>query len=354
MSFISIKKAERVVEIKDIQFEHPLIFDYFSKLPEREREDAFKRALQIGVVALMEDRIATFLARTENELGTELEALKLIYQSNVIAKAKTTKIGDEAEQVVYQKVSEYLRGSGYDDDDLEMTGSRAGSISRNKTGDLVLRVEGKKEAAIVIEVKFDKGITLGEFEDTNSLARSSDTVLSQLFEASVNREAKLAVVVLDVNHFADSWKNKINGIRWVPGAGFVVVVDHSRDHYTNLLVVIDLMRSMVKKALLVENHSIFEQLLGRMCQDLSSIENVEKLLEQNGKNLIEIGKTIHKHRLLVGFTKKMISNFIESGEMSQQQLLDYYRGEQIRSDYKDIEKDVERLFPALIPQSCAD
>ena len=123
MGFLSIDQQSKTVKIEAMGIQHSLVFKYFDGLPESKREAEFLRALQIGVVAVMEDRIAAFLARTENELGTHLESLKLIYERTVTAKEKTTQSGVDAEQVVYQKVQQFLTNSKYDSDDLQLTGA---------------------------------------------------------------------------------------------------------------------------------------------------------------------------------------------------------------------------------------
>ena len=51
-----------------------------NNLSVNERATKVFRALYIGVLALMEDRISAFLAKTTNELGTELESLKMIFE----------------------------------------------------------------------------------------------------------------------------------------------------------------------------------------------------------------------------------------------------------------------------------
>ena len=348
MAIISLNHESKLLSIGETTFDHPLIFAYFSGLPASNRDEAFKRALQIGVVALMEDRIATFLSRTENELGTQLESLKLIYDRNVTAKQKTSQSGLEAEGVVYQKVSKYLEVSGYGSDVIQLTGNSTGALKGNKTGDLILKVEGKDETTLVIEVKFDKGMSLGEFEETDSLARTKDTALSQLFEANANRRAQLSVIVFDENRVAEGLKNKVNGIKWIPNAGFVVIIDHERYNYTNLLVAIDLMRSMVRKTTKIVDQSIIEALLGRIAQDLSSIEETQKLLLANHENLKKIATSIKKHVLLVGYTKSLIKAFIQEGELSQKALLDLYRGEEIKDEMKGVEKEVQALFPSIL------
>ena len=90
MAIAKLDQQSKTVRFSEFEVSHELIFKYFDRLPETKRDAALTRALQIGVVALLEDRIAAFLARTENELGTELEALKLIYEQNVVAKEKNS------------------------------------------------------------------------------------------------------------------------------------------------------------------------------------------------------------------------------------------------------------------------
>jgi hypothetical protein len=348
MSLLSLDLQAKKVKLEAMDIEHPLVFSYFEQLPEARRDEAFRRALHIGVVAMMEDRIATFLSRTENELGTHLESLKLIYQRTVTAKEKTTQSGIDAEQVIYQKVKDYLKASKYDNDDLQLTGSNAGKLKKNKTGDLVLKVDGDETLQLAIEVKFDQGMALGEFEESDSVSRPRDTAISQLIEASANRDAKLSVIVFDEGRSGDGLKNKVNGIKWIPEVGFVVIIDHERDNYTNLLVALDLMRSMIKKPMRIGDQSILEALLGRISQDLSAIQETQKLLQANNENLKKIAASIQKHVLLVGYTKTLIQSFIEEGEISKKVLLDLYTGSEIRDEFKAISKEVEVLFPSLL------
>ncbi|MBP7496093.1 MAG: hypothetical protein KA792_00310 [Bacteroidales bacterium] len=67
------------LEVNAFEIDNPIIFQYFGKLKETERDEQFFRALYIGTLALMEDRLSTFFAKTSNELGTQLESLKLIF-----------------------------------------------------------------------------------------------------------------------------------------------------------------------------------------------------------------------------------------------------------------------------------
>ena len=79
MAKISLNQKLKRVEVKDFEIDNDIVFNYFNKLPAIDRESKLFRALYIGVLALMEDRISAFLSKTSNELGTELESLKMIF-----------------------------------------------------------------------------------------------------------------------------------------------------------------------------------------------------------------------------------------------------------------------------------
>jgi hypothetical protein len=173
MAIIKIDQTNKAIDIAECSIEHPLIFKYFDDLPEKQRDDEFKRALQIGVIALMEDRFAAFLSRTEGELGTQLESLKLIYERNVKAKEKTTESGTSAETEIYNEIRTYLERVGHTDDEVQMTGSSVGAIKRNKTGDIVLTVNGDTSKKIAVEIKFDHSLDLGEIVGTTTKGKDT-------------------------------------------------------------------------------------------------------------------------------------------------------------------------------------
>lgn len=347
MAIIKLDQKNKALNISDCSIEHPLIFKYFDDLPEKQRDDEFKRALQIGVIALMEDRFAAFLNRTEGELGTQLESLKLIYERNVKAKEKTTESGTSAETEIFNEIRTYLERVGHADDEVQMTGSSVGTIKRNKTGDIVLTVNGDATKKIAVEIKFDQSLALGEIEGTDSLGRPRDTAISQMIESMANRDAKLAIIVFDENRSSEGLKNSVNGISWVPGVGFVVIIDDVRMDYSNLFIAIDLARSMLLSTLRIVDQDIFESLLGRLTNDLSSILETEKLLKANHENLKKIATSIRKHALLVGFTQRILRDFIATGKVSNQELLKLYHGDGLKEEFAAITKDVEAIFPAL-------
>ena len=79
MAKLSLDQQHKRVEIDNLTVQNDIVFSYFDKLPAAEREQQLFKALYIGVLALMENRLSAFLSKTANELGTELESLKLIF-----------------------------------------------------------------------------------------------------------------------------------------------------------------------------------------------------------------------------------------------------------------------------------
>ena len=77
MTILKLNQKLKRIEIKDFEIQNDIVFKYFDNLPSNEREEQLFKAVYIGVLALMEDRLSAFLAKTSNELGTELESLKM-------------------------------------------------------------------------------------------------------------------------------------------------------------------------------------------------------------------------------------------------------------------------------------
>jgi hypothetical protein len=109
MPIVTLNQSSKTVNLGAAGSDHPLVFQFFDQLPEAKRDEAFHRALVIGVMALLEDRIAAFLSRTENELGTHLEALKLLYDRRRLLEARAPAGGVIGEQEVYGRIGEFLR-----------------------------------------------------------------------------------------------------------------------------------------------------------------------------------------------------------------------------------------------------
>ena len=132
------QKLKRV-EISPFEIENEIVFNYFDNLPAPERDKKLLRAIYIGVLALMEDRLSAFLAKTQNELGTELESLKMIFDMKKELFYKTTVKGILAEDEIANFLNEYFKEKKLKDV-ANLTGNVAGNLHRNKTGDIICQV----------------------------------------------------------------------------------------------------------------------------------------------------------------------------------------------------------------------
>lgn len=79
MNTIKIDQQLKRIQIKEFEIENEIVFNFFNRISASERDDKLVQAIYIGILALMEDRFSSFLSKTSNELGAELESLKMIF-----------------------------------------------------------------------------------------------------------------------------------------------------------------------------------------------------------------------------------------------------------------------------------
>lgn len=59
MGTIKLNQQLKRVEIKEFEIENQIVFNFFDHLSANERDDKLLKAIYIGVLALMEDRISS-------------------------------------------------------------------------------------------------------------------------------------------------------------------------------------------------------------------------------------------------------------------------------------------------------
>ena len=155
------------VEISAFEINNEIVFNYFNNLKAEDRDEKLIRAIYIGVLAMMEDRISAFLSKTSNELGTELESLKMIFEMKKELFYKTTMKGIAAEEDIAEYLNTYFKEKKIKDI-ARLTGNEAGSLQKNKTGDIICLIDGRDDLKITIEAKFDKSINFGLFIKSNN------------------------------------------------------------------------------------------------------------------------------------------------------------------------------------------
>jgi len=343
MAIIKLNQQLKRLEISDFEISNDIVFNYFNNLPVPERDDKLYRALYIGVLALMEDRISAFLAKTNNELGTELESLKMIFEMKRELFYKTTMKGSMAEEDIAEFLNNYFKEKKIKDKAV-LTGNSAGVIAKNKTGDIVCEIDGNSELKIAIECKFDKSIKLGNISQKDIFTRKYDTAWSQLIEAQANRESKISMIVFDISLVDNSILSNFENIGYIPEIGFVVIIDSQKGNYSNLAIAYMLARDIALNAKQPDiDINLLSLIVNRILKDINEVLSIKSLVENNIQNNKQILKQLEKSLLLIEFNQEYLKKFMQDGSLNKKDLLAFYMGEDIKDKFKSIEQDIDNI-----------
>ena len=340
---LSINQQLKRIEVKEFEIENQIVFNYFDNLPTTERDEKLLRAIYIGVLALMEDRMSAFLSKTSNELGTELESLKMIFDMKKELFYKSSIKGILAEDEIADFLNQHFSEKKLKDRAI-ITGNTAGTIPRNKTGDIICEVDGNPNLRIAIECKFDKSVRLGDIETKDMFTRKTDTAWSQLLEAQVNRDAKVSLIVFDISLVDNSILREFENVGYIPGVGMVAIINSQKGDYTNLAIVYMLVRDITLNAKQVElDKDLLMILVNRLIKDINEITTIKNLVYNNIENNKAILKQLEKSILLMEFNQQYLKKFLTDGTLTKEDLLNYYQGEEVKDKYRLIENEINTL-----------
>lgn len=343
MPFISLNQQLKRVQIKDFEISNEIVFNYFNKLSAPERDEKLLKAIYIGVLALMEDRISAFLAKTQNELGTELESLKMIFEMKKELFYKTTVKGALAEDEIAEFLNNYFKEKHLRDIAF-LTGNTAGHLPKNKTGDIVCEVNGTPDLKIVIECKFDKSIKLGDIATKDIFTKKFDTAWSQLIEAQANRNAKIAIIVFDRSLVDGSIVKEFDNVGFIPDIGFISIIDSQKGDYSNLAITYMLARDIAINAKIPDvDFNFFSILLNRIIKDINDVILIKSLVESNIENNKQILKQLEKSIMLMDFNQTYLCKFLKDGKISKPDLLTFYSADEIKEKFKPIEREISNI-----------
>jgi hypothetical protein len=342
MPLISIDQKSKTIEISNLKTDNSLVFSYFDKLPQDARDEAVTRALYIGVLALNEDRISALLAKTSNTLGAELESLKIMYDMNRELFYSGTQKGIVAESDIAEYLKEYCGQRGFKDE-VALTGNAAGTIPKNKTGDICCMLEGDS-ARIVVECKFDKGINLGHIKDRDIYAPRRDTAWSQLIEARANRDGLASIIVFDRDLASPSVLKEVDNVEFLPEVGFIVIVDTQRNDYRNLGIAYSLARDICLKPAEGElSRDLLCLIVERILRDLRDVSQVENLVRQAAHTLGEILQKSRRSLLSMEFTRDLLNRFLETGSLTSEDVLSLYMAGEPKRKFEAIRESLAEI-----------
>ena len=333
---VSLDKQNRRIKIAAFDLDNPLVFEFFSNnVAASDYDEKLLRALYIGVLAMQEDRLAAFFAKTESELGTHLESLKAIFEMKQEVFFKTAVKGMFAEGDIANFLNDFFKRRGYGDS-ADSTGTAAGALPGNKTGDILCRVEGSRAACdIAIEVKFDKSYKWGDIQDKDAFTKKADTAWSQIFEAKANRQCRVGIIVFDRSLVDKSITDQVENAGFIKGIGFVAIVDSQRGDFSNLAVAYEIARDLVraKKTYNAENDTLV-LLVKRLLHDLAAMLDITKQCDAIDKANKAIRDTMQKNLLSFDFTKRYLDKFLTDGELNAGDLFAFYTAEEIKDKFR--------------------
>jgi hypothetical protein len=343
MNTIKINQQLKRIEIKEFEIENQIVFNYFDNLPAAERDEKIIRAIYIGVLALMENRISSFLSKVSNELGTELESLKMIFDMKKELFYKSTIKGTLAEEDILEFLNQYFLDRKLKDK-AYLTGNTVGSIHKNKTGDIICEINGTNDLKIAIECKFDKSVRLGEIQSKDIFTRKSDTAWSQLIEAQANRESKVSIIVFDISLVENSILKNFDNVGYINGIGFIAIVNSQNGDYSNLAIAYMLARDIALNSKEIDlDKDVLSMIVNRIIKDISEVLTIKSLVISNIDNNKAILKQLEKSMILMEFNQEYLKRFLNIGTLTKKDLLDFYSGEDVKDKYRLIEKEITEL-----------
>lgn len=335
---MAISYRNGVLHLQDVSIENPLVSEYLESLPATEREEAVIRALGIGVMAELKGEISHFLHETEGHLGKHLSSLKSLYELRSM-RFQTAGKGGDAEQQVMDVLNEFKEKAGFNEDQVKDLSRVTGQIPRNKTGDVLVEVNGNSDTAIGIEVKLDKGVKLGEILERDPTAKS-DTAVSQLLETAANRNTAVNIIVFDEDSVdATVSKQCVDGVRYLGGIGFIVIVSTRRNDFRTLALVYLLARDLVLAApkQAIADHHVLERIVERLVLVLNDYSTTRKDAEAIIKSAQKIITQSERTLRLAENTRDYLKGYLENGELSREQMLEFYQARGVAELMKEFE-----------------
>jgi len=340
---LQLNQQLKRVEISNFEIENQVVFNYFDNIPASERDGKLLRAIYIGVLALMEDRISSFLSKTSNELGTELESLKMIFEMKKELFYKSTIKGVLAEDDIAEFLNQYFSDKRIKDRAF-LTGNTAGNLARNKTGDIICEVDGSPNLKIAIECKFDKSVRLGDIETKEIFNRKTDTAWSQLIEAQANRDSKVSIIVFDISLVDNSILKNFESVGYIPSVGFVAIINSQKGDYSNLAIAYMLARDIALNAKEVDlDKDLLAMIVNRIIKDINEILSIRSLVVSNIENNKAILRQLEKSILLMEFNQEYMKKFLKDGKLTKKDLFDFYMGEDVKDKYRLLEKEINEI-----------
>jgi len=190
----------------------------------------------------------------------------------------------------------------------------------------------------------DKSIKLGDIQDKDIFTKKMETAWNQMLEAKANRDSRVSIIVFDVSFVDNSILNRVCDVGYIPGVGFITIVNSQAGDFKNLAIAYMLSRDIALNSKEMDyDPNLLTIIINRIIRDINDIFNIKKLVENNIKNNKEILKQIQKNLLLMEFNQVYLKRFLSEGKLDKKDLLDFYMSDEVRDKYRLIERELSDL-----------
>jgi len=286
MGFISLKQqAPQSVEFKgDCSIDHPMVFELFNKAPAENYDKVFEQALSLGAYALSLDEIGAMLDRTSHDVDGRLMQLKVLFELRGLRSRIISEKGEDFEVDLAEVLLSMSEQNNWSDE-ITKTGGVIGVIPGNgrdtrKVGDITIEVT-EFNRRIVVEAKNDRSFPNGDPSGTAKAASTEKSDQGQNYSALANREANIAIFVLDRANAHTTFQG-FESITFIPEQpGFTVLIDKSKGDYSALRTAYALSREILRVWDQGPNDwKPIDLLLKRINRELARLTALDKSLEK--------------------------------------------------------------------------
>ena len=137
---------------------------------------------------------------------------------------------------------------------------------------------------------------------------------------------------------------QFENVGYIPGIGFIAIIDSQKGDYSNLAIAYMLARDIAMHAKVPElDKDLLSKIVNRIIKDINEVLSIKSLVEQNIETNKQILKQLEKGLLLMEFNQEYLKRFLEEGTLSKKDMLDFYIGEGVKERYNGIEKEINNL-----------
>jgi len=369
---INVDENENKISIHHEFALHPIIVDWFGdtkNVPAARRPEILAQAINVGLLAIMENRVEGIISRINADIDADLSMIVKKMQLLETRFHKDTNFNTQLEDDVRKALESHANHCGWKDR-LVPSGDSGGVATNrtpNKTGDVEISVidTNGKLSRVAVEVKFNKQVAEGAFEDFKADQGSTDTAWSQIIEARWNRESPIGIFVVDKEKLNPKIKSLTESVAYVPEVrGFVCVVDVLSNDYSNACIAYGLARtiSLASRDMQFYEPGVLDFIIQRTQHTLRRRETIKKISKTMVSDLVKSLTSLENDLVYVDqaleFLQSFINEYSRTGTLTAESMFDLYSQEEVKGNVaiesKEFKKELDNAVKiatekALIP-----